>query len=506
MGALQPHVFKTDGRPWRPFSSAINDRGIQWLWLMAVLAGVIFPLTKSLVGMQSGDGILPALMSTQKLTWYFWGQDRFLNFLPALAKPFSNIEWNLRFQLFLRAFFAFLAPVGIIYFFNQSAKFVAFATAITNLILSLTTSQLAIFNIYLEENPFCTSLVLFAFSLYAIRQNERRLVWLIISLLFGFIAYATNMALLVIAFPLILLSIVFGLMPRWRLFIFLVVNILSVWLAIAHARHHGEGQTPFNQVNITSAAVRAGYESVIANVSWVILLLMGLLVLAVGVMRRVPKLWSLSLMMLSCILFIGLLSCSIWPQTNGYHVRYYLVFVIAFASGIGYVVAHLFNPLIWGSARGQISLIFILGLEIFLGLHGISSDFAGITGTVWRARSHAVANEVLAQKVQLIIGDYWDVWPAVYESVRISPSNLDPPRAIYGAAFRGYVLRRQIQRIADGEAGIRAICFLQTQEACVKAAGDFLHLKIELMPGSVQEVNVDNSQMLLMDLKSEHWN
>ena len=90
--------------------------GIALIILSGIVAGAILPLTHALAGYQDGDGILTSLISTQKLTWYVWGQDRLLNFIPALASPFSDVETNLRVQVFLRSFFAYLAPLGILVF------------------------------------------------------------------------------------------------------------------------------------------------------------------------------------------------------------------------------------------------------------------------------------------------------------------------------------------------------------------------------------------------------
>ncbi len=52
--------------------------------------------------LQDADGVLPAIMSVQHLTWYYWNQNRFANLLPLLASPVRNVAWNLLVQVFLR--------------------------------------------------------------------------------------------------------------------------------------------------------------------------------------------------------------------------------------------------------------------------------------------------------------------------------------------------------------------------------------------------------------------
>jgi len=112
-------IFKEAAGIPSPKTLLHNRRDVAFLIAVAILAGLTFPLTTILAGTQNADGVITALISTQKLTWYFWGQDRFLNFIPALAMPIVDVEWNLRFQIFLRTFFAFLAPLGVLYFFSQ---------------------------------------------------------------------------------------------------------------------------------------------------------------------------------------------------------------------------------------------------------------------------------------------------------------------------------------------------------------------------------------------------
>ncbi len=468
--------------------------------LVGVVAGIIFPLTKSLAGMQDGDGILAALISTQKLTWYYWGQDRFLNFIPALAKPFVDVEWNLRFQLFLRAFFAFLAPSAILYFFNQSAKFLTFAIVLTNCLLGLIASQYAIFNLYVEENPYGTSLVLFAVSFFLFRRNETSVYWMLSALLVGVIAYATNMGLVVITFPLIFLAVVNGLLPRERLIRFFILNILCVLIAYAHSRYFGESETPLSRVNFSLLAIRSGYSAVASNVPLLVLVPLALISVFFGFMKRVPNLWSALLLMAGCGLFIGLLSLSFWVALNEFNIRYYLTFVIAIVSCISYLFASAFYKTVCAGVMTTPSIVFMLLLEVFFGLHGFSHNYSELVGEPWRDRSLAIANEVVANDVKLVVGDYWDVWPAVYEALRIGSDDGNYAHQIYGATTRGHVLRRKIQRVADKAGAVRAICFLVNPSDCVRMAQTSLHLSMSLIPGSVKEIAVADKHMLIMSL------
>src|ERR1019366_9076373 len=58
-------------------------------WRSMVICGyVIVPSWVLMFGeythVHDADSVLPAIMSVEKLTWYYWGQDRFRNLLPFL--------------------------------------------------------------------------------------------------------------------------------------------------------------------------------------------------------------------------------------------------------------------------------------------------------------------------------------------------------------------------------------------------------------------------------------
>jgi hypothetical protein len=471
---------------------AARDLGIVWIVALGVLAGVLIPVTGLLAGSQDGDGILTALISTQKLTWYFWGQDRLLNFIPAIASPIANIEWNLRIQIFLRAFFAFLAPTGLLYFFNQSTRFIAFAVALTNFLIALTFSSQALSNLYVEPNPFGTSLVLLALSLAAFRQGDTKVRWVLASLLVGFFAYATNFALLSYSFPVIGIAFLTGTLPRRQLLGFFVINIFCVMLAYEHSKHFGHGITPFNRLHISGEAVAGGYLSVAANVSWMSLLALGLFAIVFGCLVHPPHFMSALLMMVASIALIGILSCSIWTQINNYHIRYYIVFVISFISAISYLFSVWLYPILRNRRLDIPSSATLLFVEVAFKLHGISPDYAQLINMTWRNRSRAVAEAAVINRAQLIIGDFWDVWPAVLDALTLSSDG-----KVYGATFRGDELTRRIQRLAQDEHGIRVICFHTTIAACEDDASSGLHVQTSVVPGSANKITVENREMLL---------
>ena len=55
----------------------------------------------------NADALVPALISTQHLTFFYWGQDRLASLVPALAWPVRDSIWNFRVQMLIAGFVFF---------------------------------------------------------------------------------------------------------------------------------------------------------------------------------------------------------------------------------------------------------------------------------------------------------------------------------------------------------------------------------------------------------------
>lgn len=70
--------------------------------LTAVLFSPVIALLFHALERQQADNLLPAFFSTDNLTWFYWTQARFGNVFPVIAFPIQNIRWNLIIQVLLR--------------------------------------------------------------------------------------------------------------------------------------------------------------------------------------------------------------------------------------------------------------------------------------------------------------------------------------------------------------------------------------------------------------------
>lgn len=447
----------------------------RWVVLMlcvfGVAAGLLLPMSARIGGMQDADGALTALISTQKLTWYFWGQDRLLNLLPALAAPFHDPEFNLRVQVFLRVVLAFLSPLGVLCIFSQSWRSALLVTLLTQCLLAFALSPYGAFNFWVQHNPCGTSLVLFAVATW-ICQGQGAWRWLA-----GFavlaVAYAVNLAMVLWSIPFLLVATVFGVRNRLWLYRLAGLNFFAVLAAWAHSQMFGEAVTKFT-VHPSYDAVLAGYHSLLAQVDG---RLLGV-ALAVGVVAAVVRRSREALMALvialGMIVAVGAISCLDWLQNNAYNIRYFLTFLTVFATCCAYLLVSVLPRRVL-SLPAQVMASLLLGLAIFAtALQGLSATPGAVIDARWRAPSELAARTAIDAHAAFIIGDFWDVWPAVMDarSELYRAGQGQPP--MYGLGFRSHVLRERFDALfAAHPEGVLALCLQPEPGDCVKTANFF---------------------------------
>lgn len=451
------------------------------LCLFAVVAGLLLPMTATLAGTQDGDGALTSLISTQKLTWYFWGQDRLLNLLPALAAPFRDPETNLHVQVFLRAALSFLSPLGVICLFRGGVRKSLAIVALSQCVMALALSPYGAFNMWVQHNPCGTSLVLFALAVWFAQAGG---VWRGgIGFLVLFLAYAVNIALVLWSLPFLALGIVFGIRDRRWLLGFVAANVGALALAWMHGHWFGESATRF-AVHPSLDAILAGYRSLSAEVDIRIMLGLFAIALAAGIYRRSRETTMALCVAMGMVVAVGAISCLDWLQTNVFNIRYFLTFITVFVSCCVYVVLKALPDRVLRPAP-QAALATVLGaVMFFVGMGGLSATPLALMDARWRAPAETAAQVAIDAHASLIVGDFWDVWPAVMDarSDLRDQGRFDEP--LYGAAFRGHVLRKKMNGLFDRHPeGVLALCL----EAVVSECGPVATANAQLSPAVVAD-------------------
>ena len=236
--------------------------------------------------------------------------------------------------------FAFLAPAGILCFLTDNRRTIAPGTLFTNVMLMLGLSQYGLFNLYVQHNPFGSSLVLL-WAAWRLAQSGG-ITRTALAMLILVIAYATNFALFAVSLPLLGLIFVLGSRPRTRIFIFGVMNVLSTLAAKWHNTVFGDVHDTKFSLTISMEAIRAGYAAMGQQMAWAWLVAASLTMLAVGAWKKAPRTWTSLGLAAGFILLIGALSCATSAQLNGYniryYIRYYLIFLIGFLAVANYML------------------------------------------------------------------------------------------------------------------------------------------------------------------------
>lgn len=90
---------------------------LKLLWLLIISAMTAIKYSPEYL---NADILLNSIMSLQKITLYYWGQNRLLNILPLLAYPIANPSYNLILIIFVTSATLFALVLLISKFVTRS--------------------------------------------------------------------------------------------------------------------------------------------------------------------------------------------------------------------------------------------------------------------------------------------------------------------------------------------------------------------------------------------------
>ncbi len=108
------------------------SRGVKWtVALLMVVIAACAAWSLRLGTRHDGDSFLPVLMSLQRLTVFFWGQNRFGNVVPFIASWVRDVELNFQLQVLLRALGTASVPLLMLVFLGfRNRLLTAYALAL----------------------------------------------------------------------------------------------------------------------------------------------------------------------------------------------------------------------------------------------------------------------------------------------------------------------------------------------------------------------------------------
>ena len=375
--------------------------------LVAVLS--IWTGLGTLHRLQNADSLLMVLVSIQRWTPFFWGQDRVGMLVPLLALGVRDPFDNLIVQGWITTAAAMAAPfVAARYLAGPYPRIWFAAGAAANVLLLLVASPAARFDWFVTMSQYSVALVLAFGALIALDRRGAFAAAAGAALLV--LAHWVNVGVGVILVPLILLKNG-GRFDNAVAWIAIASAIGYVFADLARAPHTPLSfSPPFDwplgwmqlarhaAANVTRPAILA------IAAAWAI---GG----AVLVSRRRPR--DATIRAAACaasaaVLYWMVVGTFEWVRMNSYYPRYIFPSLMLFAVALGLLVA---APWQHRAALALAAAAFTMAVVFE---YGIPSR--GRVARELDVRLGRLTSDVLSSGAEVIGGDYWHVWPAVFHA------------------------------------------------------------------------------------------
>jgi hypothetical protein len=427
-----------------------------------------------------GDAILTSVISLQKLTLYFWWQDRFGNLLPLLAAWIRNPIDNATAQLWLRFLAGLVAPTFFCSFFFRRPADIWRAAILGDALLLAFARAKPLYEIFVQASPYGPSLACAGLASMLLRAPGPRLggtLSTLAGILLVVAAYIVNVGLVILALPIVGLFAL--LLPSVHAARLLVVHLVAAAIGLILPRLVvPEFPTPLGLIAPIDGIGRfAAYAWKVTG--WPYLLVATVVgALAVAPLWRLGRTgivrpWSSAVAILLgvAVLNFAIVGSSRWVAMNNSQPRYFMpVYLLLLSLG---------GLSLWAAVRfaGRRRLPAHLA---FVGLAGALLLVAGLrlpgpTGSAlieerWDGLAKAVAARYVRQSLDGIVGDYWAVWPAVLMTESYHYAAGYDGANVLGITYRGGVRRADfVARLATrGE--LRLACIDLEPKACADHA------------------------------------
>jgi hypothetical protein len=436
---------------------------------------------------QNSDDLLPAIMSLQKITLYYWEQNRFGNLLPALVAWIANPTQNAYAQIVLRVVAGMVAPVFFTaMMFHRSSDVWRAALAADCLIL-LAASPSLLHETFIVATPYGTSLACGGLGILAVRraahvsEQWHRGALMMIGALALLAACIVNYALAMVAIPMLaILAVLLPSVTRTQLLVMACgAAFIALLLPVAFAPQYP-----------TSLALRLSWDALglyLAAIwtcaGWNFLLAVGVplalvsLLYRYGSVRRSGKPFVVLLLasVVTAVVTFVIAASSEHVMLNSYNPRYFVPSFLMFLAlgGLG----------IWQSLRlimptrlVREATFVMLAVLMLMGAHGRLAASGGTTNDIigWGRADMArtVAARYVALSLDGIAGSYWDVWPSVFAAEQYHNDSGWSGPDVLGVTQRGGARRDVFIARLLSRGRLRLACIDLAPEGCLTATDE----------------------------------
>jgi hypothetical protein len=437
---------------------------------------------------QNADGLLLTLASLQKLTVYYWGQDRLGLLTPLLTVWVRDPIVNAYGQLVLRLLAGLIAPLFFCGLVLRRPADAWRATVLSDCLMLICAGAQVFQETFVEANPYSMSLACAGLATTALRGSSRCLrarLLHVAAVCLLVVAYIVNLGLIIIALPLV--GMVSMLLPSAHTGRLLVLHIAAAAIGfLLPPIFSPEYTTPFGMTFVTDNLIH--YADVIWAVTGWRFLLAALLPSILLVLASRWRLHNSRLVVLllatqfgAAVLSFTATALSRWLVINAFHIRYFVPGLILLLS-VGGISLWLTTKTVTRDSTVRNGIFFCLTLLLLLGayqrlqVHRI--DNSDIVGNGRSELARAVAVRYLVHALDGIAGGgiadgYWNVWPAVFMTEQYHHDNGYKGPNVFGITYRGRVRRSEFIARLAAQGRIRLACIdLSPTECAARASSE----------------------------------
>ena len=377
--------------------------------------------------LQHADSLLTVLISTQRWTPFFWGQDRFGMLVPLLAMPLHHPLANLLAQGWMMTIAALLAPFVMARFLDgRAGAWVAIGAGANLLFLTIATPDVR-FD-WLVAQPYGLSLSLGFAGLIVADEGDARSRGAIAFMLLA-LACWVNVGVVVMLAAAAAIS---GARPL-RL---LLLSGGGIALASLVARYGTSARTiaalaPPRQWLVGWWQLLAGLPGVTARPA--IVITVGIVtVIAAGWLaaaRRLPSSRSLLALLAMAALSWLALGTSLWVGMNLYVFRYMYPVLLIAGVATSSMIAALFT-----GRTAPVSMAALAMLIAFAMVEYGEPSLGRVERGINERFGHQTA-AVIHSGATVIAGNYWRVWPAVFHA-NLALARIHSQTRVFGLTTR----------------------------------------------------------------------
>lgn len=440
---------------------------IIWLFLISFLT--IFKYAPQWL---NADVLMNSVMSLQKLTLFYWGQNRLLNIVPAATAFIKNPGLNLAAVLFIASFsfylFLFAISRFVAFVINPSNPYflsLKIFVVISTVFVSVFYSN-AIFEIAIWHVEYSFAALLLSISVYFLILNRKNNVWnYLLSIAAIVLAIGINPSVIIPAVFIAVAVIVYRRKISVSELILVFSSLISFFIWNFVSKQYGT--LPYNKFDINLLPI--GLERVfngfltVFNLP-VLLFLIGLLacIKLLFLLKRKGQRHEVydmenyiiySIVIFSTIWFL-LFSSSHWIEINLFSWRYFIFVIFGFLVVVAIEIGKIFNEM-----KPKYSIV-LTGMFFLVTMTAIFSAPASFNN--YAVFNHV--NNLSKPGNHLYSGDYWLVWPSVLR-------DLMQGYEAYGLTHRGEAnneaAKQYVFEKIKNDGNVMVICLNDKPENCI---------------------------------------